>query len=385
MSRRSLFVIVAGLWGAAAAGCSSLGGSFGPPTHPLIPEAKGIRDSAPVPAPVPRELAKVLHAPYVVEPGDTLLVQPAELDAPLRLPPDQLVLADGTIDLGKYGRPVVAGRTVPEIEAIVQEAVKAKEKDPVTVNVRLVGRASKVYYVLGEVNAPGAFPVTGRETVLDAIVAAGNLTRRASQENIILDRPTPPDGCRVVLPVCWREITQLGDTTTNYQIMPGDRIFVPTQTLCETLLPQRFQAKKACGACVRPQVPCWGGNGGGPGCADPAHGAAAGPLAGRAPGTCPGGKCCADPVAGPVAVPSPLAIAPPTPGGAIPGPMPTPMPIPETVAAPGPIDPIPTSLPPTLPSTPSGLVRPGESLGPPPTSLPPIPMPEGGLPGVPRP
>jgi len=258
MSRRSLFVIVAGLWGAAAAGCSSLG--LGPPSHPLIPEAKGIRDSAPVPAPVPRELAKVLHTPYIVEPGDTLLVQPAELDAPVRLPPDQIVLADGTIDLGKYGRPVVAGRTVPEIETIVQEAVRAKEKDQkdaVTVNVRLVGRASKVYYVIGEVNAPGAFPVTGRETVLDAIIAAGNLTRRASQENIILDRPSPPDGCRVVLPVCWREITQLGDTTTNYQIMPGDRIFVPSQTLMEGLCPN--DKKKDCGPCNGPQRSCFTG------------------------------------------------------------------------------------------------------------------------------
>src|SRR5437763_1955980 len=269
MSRRWQLVIIVGLWGATAAGCSSSGTfGFGPPAYPLVPEAKAVRDAAPVPAPTPRELAKILHGPYVVEPGDTLLVQPADLDAPVRLPPDQTVLPDGTIDLGKYGRPVVAGHTVPEIEELVQALVKAKEKDPVLVNVRLVGRASKVYYVLGEVNAPGAFPINGRETVLDALVAAGNLTRRASQDNIILDRPTPPDGCRVVLPVCWREITQLGDTTTNYQIMPGDRIFVPTQTLCETLLPQRFQAKKACGACVRPQVPCWGGNGGGPGCAD---------------------------------------------------------------------------------------------------------------------
>lgn len=265
MNRRWHVVIVVGLWAAAAAGCSSAGGfGLGPPAFPLIPEAKAVRDAAPVPAPTPRELDKILHAPYVVEPGDTLLVQPADLDAPVRLPPDQTVLPDGTIDLGRYGRPVVAGHTVPDIEAMVQAAVKAKEKEPVLVNVRLVGRASKVYYVLGEVNAPGAFPLSGRETVLDAIIAAGNLTRQASQDNIIVSRPTLPDGCRVVFPVCWKEIVQLGDTTTNYQVMAGDRIYVPSKSLHETLLPERWQQKHRCPACVRPQVPCYGG----PGCAD---------------------------------------------------------------------------------------------------------------------
>jgi protein involved in polysaccharide export with SLBB domain len=309
MSRRWHVVIVVGLWGAAAAGCSSAGTfGFGPPAYPLIPEAKSIRDSAPVPAPVPRELAKILHGPYIVEPGDTLLIQPADLDAPVRLPPDQTVLPDGTIDLGKYGRPVVAGHTVPDIEAIVQGMVRAKEKDSIAVHVRLVGRASKVYYVLGEVNAPGAFPVTGRETVLDAVITAGNLTRRASQENIILSRPTPPDGCRVVFPVCWQQIVQDGDTTTNYQIMPGDRIYVPSQTMLETLLPQRWQQKKVCPACVRPQVSCFGG----PGCGDPGPGPSAGAARARPPlpgrdGTCRDGSCGPDTVY-PLAIPMPTSV-----------------------------------------------------------------------------
>ena len=61
-----------------------------------------------------------------------------------------------------------------------------------------VGRTSKLYYVLGEVNAPGAFPITGSETVLDAIIAAGGLTSKGSEQNIILSRPSTPDGCRSI-------------------------------------------------------------------------------------------------------------------------------------------------------------------------------------------
>ena len=49
-------------------------------------------------------------------------------------------------------------------------------------------------------------------------------------------RPTAPDGCRVVLPVDYVGIVQLGDTTTNYQIRAGDRVFVPTRTFSEDLI-----------------------------------------------------------------------------------------------------------------------------------------------------
>jgi protein involved in polysaccharide export with SLBB domain len=318
--------------GVVAAGCSSSGSSlFSPPAYPLIKSAKAVRDSAPVPAPVPRELAKVLHQPFVVEPGDTLLVQPAKLDAPLRLPPDQPVFPDGTIDLGDYGRPVVAGHTAPEIEAIVQAAVKAKDKDAPTVNVRIIGRASKVYYVFGEVNAPGAFPLNGRETVLDALVAAGGLTRRSSKDNIVLSRPTPPDGCRVVYPVCWNEIVQLGDTTTNYQIQAGDRVYVPSAGMLEGLLPF-CRNKHGCPACLRPQVSCFGGVcgacAGGEGPAGISVSAPATPTATTT--TRPPSWIKADPVVIPPATPAaPLSAAPATP--------PVQVPTAPTVAAPSPL------------------------------------------------
>jgi protein involved in polysaccharide export with SLBB domain len=237
-------------------GCSALG--LSPPQHPILPEAKAFRTVSPAPA-GPRELAKSLHAPFVVEPGDVLLVQPADLDAPIRIAADQTVFADGTIDLGKYGRPVVAGKTLPVIEAEVQQLVRSQEKDqPVTITVRLVNRASKVYYVLGEVNAPGSFPVNGRETALDAIVTAGGLTRRADVRNIIISRPSPPDGCRTVLPVCYPQIVQLGDTTTNYQLLPGDRVFVPSKGLFDDLFGGGSGGKhnKDCPPCNAPQFPC---------------------------------------------------------------------------------------------------------------------------------
>lgn len=234
-------------------GCSSSSGNFlglAPTGHRLIPEAKALRSAYPDPLPLPRELDKHVAVPYVIEPGDVLLVQPVNLDSPVRLPGDQTVLPDGTIELGRYGLLQVAGKTLPQIEADARLQVEAVTKDAGPITVRLVTRVSKVYYVLGEVNAPGAFPLQGRETVLDAILAAGGLNDKASRKFITLSRPTHPDGCRVVLPVCYNEIVQLGDTATNYQIAAGDRIYVPTRGH------EDCGRKKVCPPCGRPQVPC---------------------------------------------------------------------------------------------------------------------------------
>src|SRR6266446_628262 len=109
-------------------GCSAAGlgtsGSLFPNTFKLLDPAKAIRDANAGPLAVPRELEKEPLPLYVVEPGDVLLVQPLDLDSPVRIPADQPVLPDGTIHLGKYGLLVVAGKTIPEIEGLVQERVK---------------------------------------------------------------------------------------------------------------------------------------------------------------------------------------------------------------------------------------------------------------------
>ena len=70
-------------------------------------------------------------------------------------------------------------------------------------------------------------PITGNETVLDAINFAGNLLPTAANQNIRLVRPAPPGACcEQVLPVNITLIVNAGDPTTNYQIMPGDRLVV---------------------------------------------------------------------------------------------------------------------------------------------------------------
>ena len=56
---------------------------------------------------------------------------------------------------------------------------------------------------------------------------AGGLIPTTAPQNIRLVRPAPPGSCcEQVLPVNLAAIVVGGDPTTNYQLMPGDRLFV---------------------------------------------------------------------------------------------------------------------------------------------------------------
>ena len=140
-----------------------------------------------------------------------------------------LVGPDGTLNLRQYGVIRVAGRTIPEARTAVIEHLK-KFFDSPEVALDVVAYNSKVYYVITAGAGLGdnirRVPVTGNETVLDAVSYVGGLSQ-VSSKRIWIARPAPGDfGCEQILPVDWDAITQGASTATNYQILPGDRLYV---------------------------------------------------------------------------------------------------------------------------------------------------------------
>ena len=244
---------------ACCTGCETLGLSLYPQGSFLTRSAAEVLEQAPRRTNMARELNKTVLDTHYLQPGDTLLLEPVDLDSELRFPSDQKVMVDGTIDLGGYGRVVVAGLTLEGAEELIVQTIMsqvdaaAEPEQSYEVNARLLEPVHR-YYVLGAVASPGSYPLTGYETVLDAILEAGGLTSDASPCNILLARPTQPNSCRAVVPICYRQITQLGDTTTNYQLRPGDRIFVASRSCTEELL--FWTASNDCAKCCDQHVAC---------------------------------------------------------------------------------------------------------------------------------
>lgn len=182
----------------------------------------------------PKELEMVSMPPYVVEPPDELEISVRPAPASLASLTTFIVRSDGNIDLGFGGDVYVAGLTLTQVEQKVAQHFEAlsasrgeRAREPLEVSARLVnGSQSKFYYVLGTVSNQGRFPITGNDTVLDGIIAAG-LRSNSLPEKAYLVRPHPNGGADQVYKIDWDGIKHRGDTLTNYQLFPGDRIIVP--------------------------------------------------------------------------------------------------------------------------------------------------------------
>ena len=135
---------------------------------------------------------------------------------------------DGYITLGSYGRVYVNGLTIDECRDAI-EFYLSKHLEHPQVAVDMFSYNSKGYYVIFQSSATGEqvlkYPYTGNETVLDAIANTDGL-RPNSSKRIWVARPVGNSNKPVVLPVDWVDITAYAKTDTNYQLLPGDRVFV---------------------------------------------------------------------------------------------------------------------------------------------------------------
>ncbi len=143
---------------------------------------------------------------------------------------EHLVRQDGKVSLGTYGGVFVAGMTMEQAKFAIEAHLSQYLLDP-QISLDVAGFNSKVYYVIFNLDGAGEvvqrLPITGNETVLDAIGEVKGLPAGTSRRRVWIARPSPADSkCSQVLPVDWKAITRGGETATNYQLMPGDRVFV---------------------------------------------------------------------------------------------------------------------------------------------------------------
>lgn len=142
---------------------------------------------------------------------------------------EYLVAPDGTVNLRQYGGVNVAGKTIAEAKAALEKHL-AQYFDSPNVAVNVLAYNSKVYYIITEGASLGdnvfRVSITGKETALDALSQLGGLTELSSKE-IWIARPAPGGfGCEQLLPIEYDAIIQGASTATNYQLMPGDRVYI---------------------------------------------------------------------------------------------------------------------------------------------------------------
>ncbi len=139
------------------------------------------------------------------------------------------VQPDGTVNLRSCGIVYLADKTVTEAREAVQTRLNQYFDSP-RVGVEVMQFNSKSYFVIAESSAGNGtmhrFPITGNETVLDAIAQLGRIGMMTSK-TIFVGAPHRETAagiksCRSI----GMKSRHVGRTDTNYQILPGDRVYI---------------------------------------------------------------------------------------------------------------------------------------------------------------
>jgi polysaccharide export outer membrane protein len=130
------------------------------------------------------------------------------------------VRPDGKVSIPLIGEVQAAGKTPEQLSASISEGLQKVMVHPeVTVGVEKVN--SKKYYIQGEVNKPGAYPLVIDTTVLEALVNAGGFREFANSKKIVILRGSDR------LKFNYHEVTHGKKMEQNILVKPGDQIIVP--------------------------------------------------------------------------------------------------------------------------------------------------------------
>lgn len=181
------------------------------PTSP--PATPAPATSAPRPAPA------ATSPDYKIVAGDKLNIQvykDQNLSQALQVRPD------GKITLPLVGDVRAEGRTATELRDSLVASLKEYNTNPV-VTVIVTETVPPVFYVMGEVNAPGTLPLKGQITVVQALAMAGGFKDFAKKKDIMIQRK----GSTGSTTVRFNYNDAIKGNGQPVYVQPGDTIIVP--------------------------------------------------------------------------------------------------------------------------------------------------------------
>ena len=175
-----------------------------------------------MPATTPVRTANAATQPeYRIGSGDKLQInvyKESDLTQALQVRPD------GRITMPLVGDFAAAGQTPMQLQRKLAESLREYVTNPV-VTVMVVEVADRVVYVMGEVNTPGAVPLKGSMTVLQALAVAGGFKDFANKGGIKVLRKTPGTDRVETIPFSYKDATR-SDAPVFY-LVEGDTVVVP--------------------------------------------------------------------------------------------------------------------------------------------------------------
>ena len=131
-----------------------------------------------------------------------------------------VVKKDGNIYVPIIGKVKASDYTIEEFHKIYRDKLAAYIKDP-QLTVDVLKYESQKFYVLGEVNAPGAFSVDGDTTLLEALGMAKGVLPEGNLERAYVIRNN------LLLPINLADLLLRGDTSRNIYMKDKDLVYVP--------------------------------------------------------------------------------------------------------------------------------------------------------------
>jgi len=177
--------------------------------------------AGPVQTGADEDSATPLADEYTIGPGDTLQLfvwKEPDLTTPLN------VRMDGKATLPLLGDVVAAGRTASDLADEVTERLKRYLAEP-QVTIAVTEASAARFFVVGQVNKPGVYPLRGRTSLVQALAMAGGFREFANKGKLVIVRPTAEGD--VFLRASYDDLASGKDNSQNLELNPGDTILVP--------------------------------------------------------------------------------------------------------------------------------------------------------------
>jgi polysaccharide export outer membrane protein len=138
---------------------------------------------------------------------------------------DVPVRPDGKISLPLGGEFQAAGLTASQLEDAMKGKLQTLVQNP-QITVILKEVRSHKFSIMGEVNRPGTYPLSGKTTVLEAIATAGGLRDFAKTKKMYILRRMP-DGTTKQVKVNYKELLNGKIDEDTMSLQARDTVVVP--------------------------------------------------------------------------------------------------------------------------------------------------------------